>query len=139
MANRARTRRPYSPFATCYSLKLIVATLEPIFEIDERHGAFVIARTLERAVVDGLHPGFVGAGTVAAENEPHQPARRLPRHDLPLEKHVAQGDLSAALALGRGQLEPARCLMRVAWRRGEVEATELVLRVGVAEIGMPVR
>src|SRR5215467_10765564 len=135
MANRARTRCPYSPFATCYSLKLIVAALEPIFEIDERRGAFVIARTLERAVIDRLHPGFVGAGAVAAENEPHQPARRLPRHDLSLEKHVAQGDLGATLALGRGQLEPARCLMRVAWCRGEVETTEFVLRVGVAEIG----
>ena len=60
--------------------RLLPATLEPILQIDERHGPFVLARAVERIVVERLDPGLLGAGAILAQREPHQTAGGLSRH-----------------------------------------------------------
>src|SRR5487761_1582231 len=92
--------------------QLIPSALQPVFQIDQRHGALVVAGVLEVGVVERLDPAFVVAGAVLAER-----------------------DFGTAMALGRGQEEPARRLMRIARLAAEVKPAQLILRVGVAEIG----
>src|SRR6516225_7445977 len=87
---------PWTIALLCWSLatkqgdacRLISAALEPVFEINERQRAFVVARALESAVVNRLDPSFVSAGAVAAEGKPHQTTCRLAWHDLSLEQEV---------------------------------------------------
>src|SRR5262249_19526278 len=78
---------------------------------------------------------FVGAGAVAAKCEPHQTTCRLAWHNLSLEQEVAKSNFGAAMAFGRGKLQPARCLVRIARRAGEIKPPKFVLCVGVTEIG----
>src|SRR6202034_3815929 len=89
---------------------LFAATLEPVFQIDQGQRPLVIVGVTEGVVVERLDPSVFGAGAIAAERQPHQAARRLPRRMLTLEQHVAQHGLGAAIALGRGELKPPRRL-----------------------------
>src|SRR4029077_5952902 len=84
--------------------RLIPPAFEPIFQINERECAFVVAGALERAIIYRLDPWFVGAGAVASEREPHQTACGLARHDLSLEQEITKRNFGATMGLGRGKL-----------------------------------
>ena len=105
------------------------------FEIDQRHGAFVVAGAAEGVVIERIDPVFVGAGTVAAERKPHQAACRLPWHVLTAEQDIAQRRFGAALAFGSREQEPARRFVHVAGVAVEIKPAKFILRVGIAEIG----
>src|SRR6516165_7913753 len=86
--------------------RLLAAALQPTFQIDQCHRPFVVVGAAEGVLVERLDPTLLGAGTVAAERQPHQATRGLAGHMLALEEHVAQNRLGAAIALGRGELKP---------------------------------
>src|SRR5262245_17476180 len=92
------------PFISIWILKdasLLAPRLEPAPQIDRRERAFVFVRLLHGAVVKLGDPGLVGARAVFRKRQPHQAARRLPRHVIALEQHRAEHGLCLALALLR--------------------------------------
>src|ERR1700704_1705456 len=115
---------------------LIPTALQPGFEIGKRERPLVVGRLLERRSVQIGHPFFLRRG-IAREREIHQAARDLARQRLAIEQRGAQQGLSLVLAFVGRQLEPACGLpdvLRAALPLDQ-HAAELVLGVGVAEIG----
>ena len=47
------------------AISLIPPALQPVFQINQRHGALVVAGVLEGIVVERLDPALVGAGAIA--------------------------------------------------------------------------
>src|SRR5262245_46320585 len=128
-AARERTRRS------------IPAALDPALEIDQRQRALVVARLLERRVIELGDPGFLGGGAVARQRQPHQPARHLTRDVFAAKQHAAERGLRLMLALVGGEAEPARRLAGIVRRAlsVEIEPRQVVLRIRIAEVGRRIR
>src|SRR6476661_7702384 len=120
------------------SSHLLAAALHPLLQHLEAHGAVVVGRLGEGAVVAFLDPGLFGTGAVTRQRQPHQAARGLPRQLVAVEQHLAEQRLRLVLALLGGEPEPARAIAEILARgvRGlQIQPGEIVLRIRIAEIG----
>ena len=102
------------------------------------HGAVVVGGLGESAVIAFPNPALVGGGIVARQRQPHQAAGGLPRQPVAGEQHLAEHRLRLMLALLGCQTKPARSVAEVVprgVRRLQVKPRQIVLRVGIAEIG----
>src|SRR5580700_9688400 len=108
---------------------LIVAAIEPALEVNQRNGALVGGRLLQRRGVELGDPALPWKGRIAGESEPHQATRCLAWHVIALEQHRAQHRLGLILPLIGGKREPARGLFGLAQtaRAVEIHAAEMIL------------
>ena len=108
-------------------------------EIGGRDLAVVVARRPPVLGVKVAHPFVLRAlRRVLGERQPHQAARPLFRHALADEQQMAEQRLGGVMALVGGERQPLRGAHVVALearRAVHVHAGEIVLSVGIAEIG----
>src|SRR6266481_7859859 len=130
----ARFRRA-QPLCGCGS---ILAALHPVLEHLQRHRPVFVGCLGDRLAVALLDPGLVRRGAIARQRQPHQPAGGLTRQLLAVEQHLTEQGLRLMLALLGGKTEPACAIAEIIPRRAdalEIEPGQIVLRIGVAEIG----
>src|SRR5258707_10336006 len=139
-------RRPNKPFGGWARCRLaqpcgrgsILAALHPVLEHLQRHRTVFVGCLGDRLVVALLDPGLVRRGAIARQRQPHQPAGGLTRQLVAVEQHLTEHGLCLMLALLGGKAEPARPIAEVVPRRAdapEIEPSQIILRIGIAEIG----
>src|SRR6516165_2536863 len=119
----------------------VPAPLYPVLEHLQGRRAISFGGAGHRTVVAFLDPALIRTGVFAGQRQPHQATRPLRRETVAIEQHLPKHGLRLVLTLLGGQPKPARAIGEIA-RSGvgglQVEARQIVLRVGVAEIGRSV-
>ena len=130
-------RRERAPSAR--SDRSVLAALHPVLEHLQRHGAVVVGRFRDRPVVAFLDPGSRPARRCRAPaSATSARGAACARQPVAVEQHLAEHRLRLMLALLGGKTKPTRAIAEIiprGVRRLQIEPRQIVLRIGIAEIG----